>query len=193
MTTSNMFDEQPRKLNFVIHVIWHVPDSYYFIKSKRHVVCPSSIIYVNNRTKWKSQVLLLPKIKLTSETFENFFELEGKGRTLKIQQTKLEKFTENSWEKERFWKNESNHNWKITLRTKDFYETMMKHKTGNPLKPANILMNKPWNLFFQIKSPAVVKSTHLRKKFLKYQWTNSPFAFSSHFDFLWMFMIKIST
>ena len=32
MTTSYMFDDQLWKLNSVIHVNWHVPDSYYVVK-----------------------------------------------------------------------------------------------------------------------------------------------------------------
>ena len=67
--TSHMSDDQLWKIDSVIHLIWHVLDSYYFIKVKRHSVCPSCFIYVNKKTKSKSHVLKLPKLNLTSETF----------------------------------------------------------------------------------------------------------------------------
>ena len=70
MKTSYMFDDQLWKLKYVIHVNWHVPDSRYVIKVKRHVVGLGSFIHVNIRTKWKTHVLELPKFNLISETFE---------------------------------------------------------------------------------------------------------------------------
>ena len=43
-------------------------------------------------------------------------------------------------------------------------ETMIKPKTENPLKRANIFMNTHWNINFKLKTPSDVVHTHFREE-----------------------------